>query len=91
VRGALLVAPPDVERDDLRQQLPGWAPVAPALPFRSIVVASTDDPFGSFDRAAERARQWRSELRNIGPLRPHQRRLRPGRLARRPRWLLQSR
>jgi predicted alpha/beta hydrolase family esterase len=56
-----------VERDDLRQQLPGWAPVAQqALPFRSIVVASSDDPFGAFDRAAERARQWRSALLAIG-------------------------
>jgi predicted alpha/beta hydrolase family esterase len=26
VRAALLVAPPEVEREDLRQQLPGWAP-----------------------------------------------------------------
>jgi predicted alpha/beta hydrolase family esterase len=67
VRAALLVAPPDVERDDLRQQLPGWAPVAQqALPFCSIVVASSDDPFGAFDRAAERARQWRSALLAIG-------------------------
>ena len=68
VRAALLVAPPDVERDDLRQQLPGWAPVArQALPFRSIVVASSDDPFGSFERAAERDRQWHSALQEVGP------------------------
>ncbi len=67
VQAALLVAPPDVERDDLRQQLPGWAPVArQALPFRSIVVASSDDPYGSFDRAAERARQWHSALQATG-------------------------
>jgi predicted alpha/beta hydrolase family esterase len=30
------------------------------------VVASSDDPFGAFDRAAERAGQWRSELQDIG-------------------------
>jgi predicted alpha/beta hydrolase family esterase len=43
--GALLVAPPDVERDDLRQQLPGWAPVARRrCRFASIVVASTGRP-----------------------------------------------
>ena len=50
VRGALLVAPPEVEREDLRQQLPGWAPVMRRpLPFRSIVAASTDDPYGAFE------------------------------------------
>jgi hypothetical protein len=29
-------------------------------------VASSDDPFGAFDCAAERARQWRSALLAIG-------------------------
>lgn len=69
VRGALLVAPPEVEREDLRQQLPGWAPVMRRpLPFRSIVAASTDDPYGAFEQAAGLAGQWNSELRNVGPL-----------------------
>ncbi|MBW8722029.1 MAG: serine hydrolase family protein, partial [Polaromonas sp.] len=27
VKGALLVAPPDVERDDVREMLPSWAPI----------------------------------------------------------------
>jgi len=68
VRAALLVAPPDVERDDLRQQLPGWAPVMRRpLPFRSLVVVSTDDPFGAFEHAAALARQWHSGLRDLGP------------------------
>jgi hypothetical protein len=68
VRAALLVAPPDVERDDLRQQLPGWAPVVrQPLPFRSLLVASTDDPFGSFEHAAVLARQWHSALQDLGP------------------------
>lgn len=68
VRGALLVAPPEVEREDLRQQLPGWAPVVrQPLPFRSLVVASTDDPFGSFEHAAALARQWHSALKDLGP------------------------
>ncbi len=68
VRAALLVAPPDVERDDLRQQLPGWAPVVrQPLPFRSLVVASTDDPFGTFEHAAALARQWHSALKDLGP------------------------
>jgi predicted alpha/beta hydrolase family esterase len=69
VRGALLVAPPDVERDDLRQQIPGWAPVMRRpLPFRAIVAASTDDPYGAFEHAATLAGQWNGELKNVGPL-----------------------
>ena len=69
VRGALLVAPPDVERDDLRQQIPGWAPVMRRpLPFRTIVAASTDDPYGVFEHATTLAGQWTGELKNVGPL-----------------------
>jgi predicted alpha/beta hydrolase family esterase len=52
VKAALLVAPPDTERDDLRARLRGWAPIAlERLPFPSVVVAGQDDPFCSFDRA----------------------------------------
>ncbi len=39
VRGALLVAPADVEQPGLREQLPGWSPMArQRLPFPSILV-----------------------------------------------------
>jgi predicted alpha/beta hydrolase family esterase len=44
VAGALLVAPPDIERADNRAQIPGWAPPRQRLPFASAVVASSDDP-----------------------------------------------
>ena len=68
VKGALLVAPPEAERDDLRQQLPGWAPIVrEPLPFNSVLVASSDDPFGSFAHARVLATQWRSTLHAIGP------------------------
>ena len=53
VRGALLVAPPDVERDDIPPQLYSWRPILrERLPFPSIVVASNDDPFCAPERAA---------------------------------------
>jgi uncharacterized protein len=62
------VAPPDIERDDLRQALPGWAPVArQPLPFPSVLVASTDDPYGSFAHASRLAREWGSSLHDAGP------------------------
>jgi aspartate ammonia-lyase len=82
VAGALLVAPPDIERADNRAQIPGWAPPArQRLPFASAVVASSDDPFGSL-----RARSWpqtgAAPFMMLGA-RPHQRRFGPGRLGRR--------
>ena len=68
VRGALLVAPPDIERDDIRQQIPGWAPPArQRLPFRSTVVASSDDAFGSLESAARLAADWGADFVNVGP------------------------
>ena len=64
----MLVAPPQAERDDLRQQLPGWAPILrQPLPFRSVLVASADDPYGTFDHARTLAAQWHSTLHPIGP------------------------
>lgn len=59
VAGALLVAPPDTERDDLPPQLHNWRPMRrQRLPFRSIVVSSDDDPFCAQERAAGLARDW---------------------------------
>jgi predicted alpha/beta hydrolase family esterase len=68
VKAALLVAPPDVERDDLRQMLPSWAP-APLrrLPFRSVVFASSNDPFCTLDRARRFAHAWGAEFVEAGP------------------------
>ena len=65
--GALLVAPPDTERDDVRGLLPSWAPIPlDRLPFPSVLVASTDDPYGGFDRAQEFAAAWGSRFVDLG-------------------------
>lgn len=66
VRGALLVAPPDVERsDDVRvARFPFRA--AP-LPFRSLLVASRDDPWSSFARSRRMADAWGAQLIDAGP------------------------
>ena len=67
VKGALLVAPPDTERDDLRAPLRGWAPIPLApLPFPSIVVAGHDDPFCGFERAQAFAQAWASRFIDQG-------------------------
>jgi hypothetical protein len=68
VRGALLVAPPDV--DEAQHMLPEVASFAPVplepLPFRTIVVASTTDPYVDAARAREMAGAWRARLVEVG-------------------------
>jgi predicted alpha/beta hydrolase family esterase len=60
VHGALLVAPSDPER---RAAWTDFSPVpCERLPYRSIVVASTDDPHCPVRRAGAFARSWGSEF-----------------------------
>lgn len=67
VAGALLVAPPEIERDDLRQAIPGWAPPArQRLPFASIVVTSSDDPYARSAYTARLAQDWGATLYSVG-------------------------
>jgi predicted alpha/beta hydrolase family esterase len=74
VHGALLAAPPDFDRampegyPTLAQlDAAGWLPVPRrALPFRSIVGASRNDPLAAFDRVEALAAAWGSELVDLG-------------------------
>jgi len=67
VRGALLVAPPDVEGSEADGRLARFAPVMrTAMPFPSIVAASRDDPYIGFDRARRLARIWKSRFVDAG-------------------------
>nr|WP_315427093.1 alpha/beta hydrolase [uncultured Albidiferax sp.] len=67
VQGALLVAPPDTAQPDYPPQLHRWTqPVLRALPFSAALVASTDDPYGSFEASASLANYWGAALHNIG-------------------------
>jgi hypothetical protein len=67
VKGALLVAPGDVEGKVLRPVLGNWSPVPrQILPFKSILVASLDDPNCSFERAQSFASAWGSRLVDSG-------------------------
>lgn len=68
VRAALLVAPPDTERDDVPPQLSGWRPmVRSRLPFRSHVIYSDGDPYGAADVARALAEGWGSSAESAGP------------------------
>jgi len=63
IRGALLVAPADVEHAPPLDHLRHFGPVpAHRLPFRSLVVASDDDPYVAPERAKSFATHWGSQF-----------------------------
>jgi predicted alpha/beta hydrolase family esterase len=67
VKGALLVAPADVDRADAPSQLKDFAPIPKQrFPFPSIVVASSNDPYLAVNRARELAEAWGSTFVEIG-------------------------
>jgi predicted alpha/beta hydrolase family esterase len=67
VKAAFLVAPGDTEREALRGVLPSWSPIAmQALPFRSVLVGSRDDPYCGFERAQAMAQAWGSRFIDLG-------------------------
>ena len=67
-RGALLVAPPDLDRDDLPPQLANWrSAVRRPLPFAATVVGSDDDPYAAVDRTAAMASAWGARCLSAGP------------------------
>ncbi len=67
VAGALLVAPPDVERRGAGAAIERFAP-APrsSLPFPSILAASDDDPYCDRQRAFDMACNWGSHFVDLG-------------------------
>ncbi len=67
VQGALLVAPGDVECEELRPVLASWSPIAlHPLPFKSTLVASSNDPYCKLERADQFARVWGASRVSIG-------------------------
>lgn len=68
VKAALLVAPPDLDRPDLRELLPTWSPIERRrLPFVTEVLASRDDPYGDWAHAQRLAADWGATLVDEGP------------------------
>ncbi len=61
IAAAFLVAPANPARFGIEQDI---ATAGPSLP--SVLVASTNDPWLSFDKAAELAQRWGSNLVNLG-------------------------
>ena len=67
VKAALLVAPPDADliRKKVSENLFEESPTH-HIPFRTTLVASTNDPWISIEKAEFYARTWGSEFVNIG-------------------------
>ena len=67
IKGALLVAPSDVEAQEYTFPAKGFSPMpTKKINFKTIVVASEDDPWVSLERARHFADNWGSEFINIG-------------------------
>jgi len=67
VKAALLVAPPDVDviKQKMDNSIVNEIPTQ-RIPFRTTLVASTNDPWMSIERAEYYAQNWGSEFINIG-------------------------
>jgi uncharacterized protein len=68
VQAALLVAPPDTEREDMPPQLHNWRPVRRGrLPFAALAVVSGDDPYCTPERARGFCADWGAAVHDAGP------------------------
>lgn len=69
IKGALLVAPPDPDAaaEIFRTMTSGFLPVpVQSFDFASVVVASSDDPYGDLDFSRSCAAAWGSCFVNVG-------------------------
>jgi predicted alpha/beta hydrolase family esterase len=67
IKGALLVAPSDTEADTFPTVTTGFTPLPlQKLPFKSIVVTSTNDYYVTTGRAELFSEHWGSKFVNIG-------------------------
>ncbi len=63
VLGAFIVAPPDINRSDMPEEIVGFRPeVEQELPFPSIVIGTDSDPYCSLERLSEITRLWGSKF-----------------------------
>ena len=69
IKGALLVAPSDVDAPSYPPGTRGFAPMPLyKLPFPSIVIASSNDEYVTMERARQFANTWGSECIDAGDL-----------------------
>jgi len=69
IKAALLVAPSDTEAASYPPDTTGFTPMPVfTLPFKSMVIASSNDAYVTLQRATHFATSWGSKLINAGPL-----------------------
>lgn len=69
ILGALIVAAPDVQRYDFPKEITGYGNLPlNALPFPSLMLSSSNDPYASLERALLFAKHWGSKFINVGDL-----------------------
>jgi predicted alpha/beta hydrolase family esterase len=69
VAGAFLVSVPDPNSDKFPVVASAFtAAPSTGLPFPALMVASTDDPYGTIEYARFRASQWQSSLVEVGAI-----------------------
>ncbi|WP_288842225.1 alpha/beta hydrolase [uncultured Deefgea sp.] len=67
IRGAFLVAPPDPHHPNFPKTASGFEHLSQApLPFPSMVVTSSNDPYASLEFAIRTATAWGSSWKNLG-------------------------
>lgn len=67
IKGAFLVAPSDCEAETYNFDTKGFSPIPlETLPFKSLVMASSNDEYISLTRAKQFADAWGSEFVNVG-------------------------
>ena len=67
VRGAFLVAVPDPDGPAFPGEAASFRDLpAQALPFPALIIASSDDPYGTREHARRRAQDWGAGLVEIG-------------------------
>lgn len=68
IRGAFLVAVPDPDGPAFPAEAASFRdPPSQPFPFPALIVASSDDPYGSLDHARRRGGQWSAGLVEVGP------------------------
>lgn len=69
VAGAFLVSVPDPEGPRFPAAAASFrAPPSTALPFPSLIVASSNDPYGTIEYAHQRRNQWNTGIVEVGAL-----------------------
>lgn len=69
IKGALLVAPPDPESKSFPKEIIGFSEIPQrTFKFPSILVASSNDPYGDLAFTQSCATVWGSRFVNVGPV-----------------------